>query len=1196
MKAILKSFITLSLICFVLFTYIFVQQDRRDPSYTKPLKEAKKLSKQQEIKDRLAQEKEMTEDPALGYVPRKALIKAREKTQQQINEMIQKAAIPNVVWNERGPNNVGGRTRTLMFDPNDNTNKKFWAGGVGGGVWYTDDITASNANWQRVDDFWSNMAVTAMDHDPVTTNDFYVGTGEGFGNADAIDGDGIWKSTDGGVTWNQLANTTSFNDCNKIVCFKANHIIVATNNGLRVSTNSGGSWTTVRSGSHSDVEVAANGDLYASNFGGDIFKSTDDGSTWTTVRNGSGGRVEIATAPNDADYVYAIVSGGGQVSNILKSTNAGGSWTDKVVPPYRTQGCSDDPNNTFARGQAWYDLIALVSPTDKEKVIIGGVDLYRTEDGGDTWGTISYWTGGCDAYVHADQHALISRPGNPNEIVVGNDGGVSYSANAFSTGSNPTWNTQNENYNVTQFYAIAVHPTAGVNNILAGAQDNGTKRLTTAGIGGGSNVTGGDGAFCHIDQNEPNNQLTSYVYNNYYVSTNGTNFQSYSLGNTGRFINPTDYDDNTNKLYACRGSNQYLIVENVGGTLSNQTKTISQFGGQVSCVKVSPNTANRVFFGISGQRICRIDDAAGTPVFTDLGNPSSGYISSIDVEVGNDNHLLVTYSNYGVTSVFESTNGGSSWTAVEGDLPNMPIRWGIFDPNNSDQAIVATELGVWTTDNLNGASTDWDPTNSGLANVRVDMVEYRSSDHLMVAGTHGRGVFTSESFNLDCNIGNVVAGTQNCDPNTDTYTQEITVTLNNTPSTGQITIGGQNFNFPYDQSTTMQTYTLTNLTADGNQVDLLLEYTALPSCNRTAVNVFTAPNPGCVLNNNICTGATVMNGTGTYTTDGPSDGNGCYNCSNAQHADWWQFTAPSDGTVDIASCLKGVDTRFWFYEGDCASGLTQIGGNDDACAMSQGGNAWASEELNISVVGGNTYLLEWDNRWSTSGFDFDFTFNPTGGGGCAGQDHLFVDLNASGDDSGCDWANAVPNLQDAIDLAASNPDVTALWVKAGTYNPGTSAATPDRFTSITVSKALSILGGFVGTETDASQRNASTNVTILSGDIGTVNSTGDNSYHVISHASTNEFTIDGFTIEKGNANNAPNLNGAGVINSGALTLIDCILRDHLSTNDGSAVTNSGTQSMLKMENVEFINNSNVPMVNGVDASIVVESNSTLIID
>ena len=104
----------------------------------------------------------------------------------------------------------------------------------------------------------------------------------------------------------------------------------------------------------------------------------------------------------------------------------------------------------------------------------------------------------------------------------------------------------------------------------------------------------------------------------------------------------------------------------------------------------------------------------------------TGSVSCIAVDPANENHILVTYSNYGVNSIWETTNGGTSWTSVEGNLPDMPVRWAMFDPRNSDWALIATELGVWSTDNINGGSTDWDPTNSGLANVRVDMLQYRS--------------------------------------------------------------------------------------------------------------------------------------------------------------------------------------------------------------------------------------------------------------------------------------------------------------------------------------------------------------------------------------------------------------------------------------------------------------------------------------
>ena len=124
----------------------------------------------------------------------------------------------------------------------------------------------------------------------------------------------------------------------------------------------------------------------------------------------------------------------------------------------------------------------------------------------------------------------------------------------------------------------------------------------------------------------------------------------------------------------------------------------------------------------------------------------TGSVSCVAIETGNDNHLLATYSNYGINSVWETTNGGTSWTSVEGNVPDMPVRWALFNPSNATQALIATELGVWSTDLLNGASTVWGPSASGIPNTRVDMLQIRTSDKLVAAATHGRGLFTSDVF------------------------------------------------------------------------------------------------------------------------------------------------------------------------------------------------------------------------------------------------------------------------------------------------------------------------------------------------------------------------------------------------------------------------------------------------------------------
>ena len=378
--------------------------------------------------------------------------------------------------------------------------------------------------------------------------------------------------------------------------------------------------------------------------------------------------------------------------------------------------------------------------------MVGGVDIFKSTNGAGSWTQIAHWYGGFGfPYTHADQHYIIYKPGSSSIAYFTNDGGVFRTANANV--ATPTMEDKGTNYITAQFYSCAMHPTALNNYFLAGAQDNGSHQFTQGVVQNTTQVTGGDGAFVHIDQNEPQYQFTSYVNNNYYRSADGgATFTGASTGG-GRFINPTDYDDVNNKMYCANAANNYTRWDNpqTGNTFA--TVAVAGFGATVSAVKVSPNTANRVFFGANGD-VFRVDNAhTAAPTVTNVstGLPAA-YLNCIEVETGNDLHLLAVYSNYGVNSIWESIDGGTSWTSVEGNLPDMPIRWALFNPNNNDQVVIATELGVWSTDNLNGGATVWGASNSGLANVRVEMLQLRASDKLITAATHGRGLFYSDIF------------------------------------------------------------------------------------------------------------------------------------------------------------------------------------------------------------------------------------------------------------------------------------------------------------------------------------------------------------------------------------------------------------------------------------------------------------------
>ena len=726
----------------------------------------------------------ITMDPVLKRPATERLIIAREMiAMQQRNKQTLMAPI----WDERGPKNVGGRTRTVVYDPNDLSNKKVWAGGVGGGLWYCNDITAASPIWNRVNDFWENIAISSIAFDPTNTQLMYVGTGEGWSNLDAQRGAGVWKSSNAGLGFERLlsTNNTTFYHVQKIVV-NATGVYVGTKaGGVMRSTDGGTSFTKVlgstvpigASNQISDLEIGADGTIYAGIgifTSGSVWKSiSGNANTWTKLNNGTNGfptsgfeRVEIAVAPNDSNVLYAITQDASTngLYNIYYSANKGTSWTTCAKPADADGGI---PSDDFTRTQAWYDLTAAVDPNNASTILIGGVDLFKSTNAGTSWTQISHWYGGFSfPDVHADQHVITFKKNSSSEVLFGNDGGIYLSANINN--ASPTFSNKNNGYNVTQFYACAIHPT-NTNYFLAGAQDNGSHKFSATGLNATTKASGGDGAYCHIDQTDGQIQVTSYVYNNYYYTRDGgaTSFKTVPGGTstTGQFINPTEYDDALDVLYTSAAGGTYGLVSGLAGTgnPSYQAVSVSDLLGKtVTAFKVDPNVP-------SGGTVWMVGSNSGSPVFVKLSNTntnapvtvtaitasgftSGSWVSSIDVENGNPNHLLATVSNYGANSVMESTDGGTTWTNIEGaNFPDMPVRWGIFAPANAlltsaatgGGIILATETGVWCTSTLNGTATTWAPQNTGMANVSSYMLKYRSSDRTLAVATHGRGLFTT---------------------------------------------------------------------------------------------------------------------------------------------------------------------------------------------------------------------------------------------------------------------------------------------------------------------------------------------------------------------------------------------------------------------------------------------------------------------
>ena len=738
-------------------------------------------------------------------------------------------SINNTQWFERGPYSVGGRTRAILFDPNDATGKRVFAGGVSGGLWVNNDITNASSEWLPINDFWANLSVVCIAADPNNPQIMYVGTGES-STQDNV-GAGIWKTTNGGATWTQIfapANTYNSQGIRNGY-FYVNDIKVRNNggvsevyagvsggynegfhglyqSGLYKSTDAGASFTKVGGnliahagadigyniqqieiGADNSVWVSTRGSLFGNSLptGGRIYRSTD-GVNFTNIYNAnlSNSRVQIALSKTNGAVAYGLLQGSGSTEpvRIIKTTNTGSTWSasnvsgsgvtlpqdaDVAIPEQEYAGI---PANDFTRGQSFYDLVIVTDPTNDATVYVGGIDLFKSTNSGSTWTQISKWSNNSQlatlsvSEVHADQHAIVFNPKNSSQIAFGNDGGIYFCANKANIVTNTGISVRNNRYNVTQFYDAKMNPTMtnSTEEILAGAQDNGTRRFTGAPLANNlyldAYYDGGDGAFVEFDDNNLY-KISSYIYNNHYLyhaaSDSYVDLIDAPDNDLGHFINEAALDRNLDVFYSYADQDAttgQVTLNKVDGLSTNPLNlvrskiTLGDFTAEdVSYLSVSPYqaTSTTLMVGFDNGRLFKVTNAnLSLPNITELTVPFVGAIS--DIQYGtNDNEIIVTISNYNTDSVFYTTDGGTTWNSKEGNLPDMPIRSALMNPENKNEVILGTELGVWGTTNFLSATPTWSQYTNGLGNVRVTNLDYRPSTRTVLASTYGRGIFTT---------------------------------------------------------------------------------------------------------------------------------------------------------------------------------------------------------------------------------------------------------------------------------------------------------------------------------------------------------------------------------------------------------------------------------------------------------------------
>jgi photosystem II stability/assembly factor-like uncharacterized protein len=771
-----------------------------------------------------------------GNARLKALERVREMRRQKLEResrsavKVEAAITANpTTWTPIGPRPISsrsfgltsGRTVGMAVDP---TNPDIvYIGGAQGGVWKSTD---GGVTWTNLTDSQPSLAVGSIAIDPSSCTPgpcttIYVGTGEQTYSGSSYYGAGILKSTDGGQTWTQLGQSVFVGPFssgfspgggarigsiavspNGQIILAGVQIFISTNSGassgIYRSTDGGVTWTQTFSGAPGNEIVfvpGSNTNVFASvgspacDTDNGVYRSTDGGVTWTradatgtqklpanttatcsasTITNAVG-RIEIAIAPSNPQVLYAgvtrIDSSSSQDDTLLgfyKSTDGGVNWTQLTnTPDYCAQQCS-------------YDHIVRVHPNDANVVYVGGAAsnyLQRSTNGGVSWTDIR--TSSTGVPVHVDQHVMAFgfNGTTATRLYLGNDGGVWVADVSNPTGA-ISWVNLNSGLELTQFYpGISIHPATEQIGI-GGSQDNGT--MIFSGQLQWQEVTCGDGGFTAYEPSVPSTVYASCqsvpqfflrrsVRNGEVNVPPGTTSWVTGLidgidpNDPAAFIPPLVIDPNgVQRLYF--GTNRIYLTTDGMENWTPISPDLTNGGGVIRNIAVAPSDSNVVYVVTSNGRVARSlnalqNSSATWSDITTSGDLPTRTATSIAIHPSNPDFAVVTFSGFsGFSSdnkghVFRTTNGGASWTDISGSgagaLPNTPVNAVVIDPTPpsgsvGDTLYIATDVGVFVTTD---GGQNWSELAGGLPNVAVLGLALRNSSRTLRAATHGRGMW-----------------------------------------------------------------------------------------------------------------------------------------------------------------------------------------------------------------------------------------------------------------------------------------------------------------------------------------------------------------------------------------------------------------------------------------------------------------------
>ncbi|MFN8144455.1 MAG: T9SS type A sorting domain-containing protein [Bacteroidia bacterium] len=695
-------------------------------------------------------------------------------------------------WSPSGPNAVPnnltgymengiGRINCIAFHPTDPST--YFIGVAQGGVWKT---TNNGQSWTPITESLPILRISDISIDPNNPDVMYISVCDfeylGFGlnlngrKRNTHYGLGVYKTTDGGISWQPTGLSFLLTNGDASLIRKvlvqpsnSNHLVACGASGMYTSTDAGATWShrldslfmdMVQDPSNPDILYAATGWVATANVGNSgIYKSTDFGNTWTLLNTGmpSTGviqRIKLAIAPSDPNRIYALtVDNNFGMDGIYRSDNAGATWQ------YMNPGVNilEGGDGSSGGGQGNYDLAMVVDANDKDLLYTGGVNIWGSNDGAQTFNPVSHWTLSYGPTLHGDIHFMQQQPMTGNMFVC-NDGGLYRTPNIFIHNWNdanngipwPTiWTNLSSGMQVTSFYRVSSSKNS-TGRLIAGAQDNGSFYFDGSTW---STIFGGDGMDNYLDPFDDMSIIGSSQYGYFNQSFDGgfsyNGLMSNVNGEVAEWTTPLVADYTNNGTFYIGYSNVSKSIDNGFSWSMISSFPVPGFGDhEISAMALSSTDPNVLYvakrvryeYGIPGAVYQTNDGGQNWNTIT-TGLPDSLYYTSMDVHSNDPSIAYISMAGFSAgVKVFKTTDAGQTWQNISFNLPNLPVNC-VKNVPGTDMLLAATDIGVYV---LDSASSTWGLFSTGLPNVIVTDIEFNEALNKIYVSTFGRGIWETD--------------------------------------------------------------------------------------------------------------------------------------------------------------------------------------------------------------------------------------------------------------------------------------------------------------------------------------------------------------------------------------------------------------------------------------------------------------------